>query len=103
MMRHWNTIVETLYEGGPYLPLLLEDPKPITPEQREDVITHMAAGLLQIHRYYLSQRQSSMPRDPSNSGARGRVPWSASHAVARSAICRVTLPGAPSCHAGSRV
>ncbi|NGZ61041.1 MAG: YecA family protein, partial [Nitrospira sp. LK265] len=29
---------------------------------REEIIAHMAAGLLQIYRYYLSQRQSSIPR-----------------------------------------
>ena len=125
MMRHWNTIARTLYEGEPHLPLLLEDangiapandwargfmrgvqlrpkswadlinseehggsllpmmmldhehdpdpekrPKPITPEQREDIITSMAAGLLQIYRYYQSQRQSSMPRSSTSGTVR---------------------------------
>jgi uncharacterized protein len=32
-------------------------PKPISPEQREDVIVHMAAGLVQAYRYFREQRQ----------------------------------------------
>jgi uncharacterized protein len=33
-------------------------PKPISPEQREDVIVHMAAGLVQAYRYFRVQRQA---------------------------------------------
>ena len=45
-------------------------PSAIGPEQREEIIVHMAAGLLQIYRYYLSQRQSSIPgRSASNRSA----------------------------------
>ena len=40
-------------------------PPAIGPEQREEIIAHMAAGLLQIYRYYLSQRQSPIPRPAS--------------------------------------
>jgi uncharacterized protein YecA (UPF0149 family) len=36
--------------------------KPIALEQRTDIIAHMAASLLQNYHYYLSQRQSSIPR-----------------------------------------
>jgi hypothetical protein len=36
-------------------------PNPIGPEQREEIIAHMTARLLQIYRHYLSQRQSSIP------------------------------------------
>ena len=33
-------------------------PKPIGPEQREDVIAHMAAGLLVAYRYFRSRPQA---------------------------------------------
>lgn len=107
MMRHWNTVAETLHKGEIHVPLLLEDdqgvahgndwahgfmrgmlmrheswsdlvndekyggslipmmmlyhehdedpemrPDPISPEQREEVIVHMAAGLLAAHKYF---------------------------------------------------
>jgi uncharacterized protein len=112
MMRHWNTIAGTLFNGEVYLPLLLEDeagtahgndwargfmrgmdmrhdswaglvqdeahggcllpmmmlrhehdedpemrPEPITPEKRETVIVHMAAGLMSAYRYFRRHRQ----------------------------------------------
>ena len=114
MMRHWNTIAETLFKGEVYVPLLLEDengvahgndwargfmrgmgirhdgwaelmddeehggclvpmmmlcpehdedpemrPKPISPEQRENIKAHMAAGLLRAYRYFRAQRHVS--------------------------------------------
>ena len=31
-------------------------PNPIRPEKREDIITHMAAGLMQIYLYFKDQR-----------------------------------------------
>jgi uncharacterized protein len=34
-------------------------PKPISPEKREEVIVHMAAGLLASYRYFRSHRQVS--------------------------------------------
>jgi uncharacterized protein len=34
-------------------------PKPISPEQREDVIVHMAAGLLQAYRYFREHQKVS--------------------------------------------
>ena len=33
-------------------------PKPISPEQRENVIAHMAAGLVGAYRYFRSQREA---------------------------------------------
>jgi uncharacterized protein len=33
-------------------------PKPISPEQREDVIVRMAAGLLAAYRYFKAQREA---------------------------------------------
>ena len=113
MIRHWNTIAGTLFDGEVYVPLLLEgedgvaygndwargfmrgmqmrhdgwaelvndeqnggclipmmmlyhehdeDPKmrpgPITPEKREDIIAHMAAGLVGAYRYFRAQRET---------------------------------------------
>jgi uncharacterized protein len=107
IMRHWNTIAETLHKGEVYVPLLLDDengvahgndwahgfmrgmqirheswadlgddekhggglipmmmlhhehdedpemrPEPISPEQRKEVIVHMAAGLLAAYKYF---------------------------------------------------
>jgi len=112
MMRHWNTIAETLHKHEVHVPLLLEDengvahgnewargfmrgmgmrhdgwaelvndeehggclipmmmlyhehdadpemrPKPISPEQREDVIVHMAAGVSGTYEYFREHRQ----------------------------------------------
>src|SRR5487761_1020333 len=81
MMRHWNTIAGTLFKGEVCVPLLLqrehggwlvpmmmlyhehdEDPKmrpkPITPEKREDIITHMAAGLVGAYRYFREHQKA---------------------------------------------
>jgi uncharacterized protein len=112
MMRHWNDIAGTLFNGEAYVPLLLEDedgtahgndwargfmrgmgmrhdgwaelvndekhggclipmmmlchehdedpemrPEPISPEKREEVIVHMAAGLVASYRYFRENRQ----------------------------------------------
>jgi len=112
LMRHWNTIAGTLFNGEVYVPLLLEDehgkvhgndraqgfmrgmemrhdswsgvvqdeahgacllpmmmlchehdedpemrPGTITPEKRETVIVHMAAGLMGVYRYFRQSRQ----------------------------------------------
>jgi len=35
-------------------------PKPITPEKREDIITHMAAGLVGAYRYFRGHRRPSV-------------------------------------------
>ena len=50
MMRHRSTIVATLHMR----------PKPISPEQREDIFVHMAAGLLGAYQYFQSYRQISI-------------------------------------------
>ena len=112
MMRHWNTIAETLHKGEVYGPSLLEDkdgvahgndwarglmrgmgmrhdgwakllddeehggcvipmmalfhehdddptmrPEPISPEKREEIIVHMAAGLVGAYRYFRAHRK----------------------------------------------
>jgi len=113
LMRHWNDIAGTLFNGEVYMPLLLEDkdglaqgndwargfirgvgvrhdgwgelvsdeehggcllpmmmlchehdpdpdmrPRPIGPEKREQVILHMAAGLLGAYRYFREHREA---------------------------------------------
>jgi uncharacterized protein len=113
MMRHWNAIAGTLFNGEVYVPLLLEDehgvahgndwargfmrgmhmrhdgwaelvedeehggwlipmmmlchehdadpkmrPQPITPEKREDIIVHMAAGLVGAYRYFQAHQKA---------------------------------------------
>jgi len=68
----WVDLIASDEYGGSILPMLMlyhehdpdpeMRPNPIGPEQREDIIIHMAAGLLQIYRHYFSQRQSSIPR-----------------------------------------
>jgi uncharacterized protein len=115
MMRHWNTIAETLLKGEVHVPLLLEDedgtahgndwargfmqgmhmrhdgwarliedeehggcllpmmmlchehdedpemrPEPISPEKREDVVVHMAAGLMGAYRYFRDGRRDGV-------------------------------------------
>ncbi len=65
----WAELVEDEEHGGCMLPMMVlhyehsEDPemrpKPITPEKREEVIVHMAAGVLQAYRYFRAQREVS--------------------------------------------
>ena len=67
----WAELINSEEHGGSILPMMIlyhehdadpeTRPPAIGPEQREEIIAHMAAGLLQIYRYYLSQRQSSIP------------------------------------------
>lgn len=68
-LRHdgWAELVDDEEQGGCIVPIFMlhyendEDsemrPEPISPEQREDVIAHMAAGLLQAYRYFREHRQ----------------------------------------------
>ncbi len=68
-MRHdgWAELMDDEEHGGCLVPMMLlfhehdEDPKmrpkPISPEQREKAILHVAAGLLQAYRYFRAQRQ----------------------------------------------
>ncbi|MEO8739212.1 MAG: UPF0149 family protein [Casimicrobiaceae bacterium] len=72
----WAALINDDERGGSLLPMLMlahehdpdpeMRPNPITPEQREDIIKHMAAGLVQIHRYYLDRRGAE-PRGPADS------------------------------------
>jgi uncharacterized protein len=69
-MRHngWAELVNDDEHGGCLVPIMMlfhehdEDPKmrpkPITQEQREDVIAGMAAGLLRAYKYFREQRQT---------------------------------------------
>jgi uncharacterized protein len=71
LMRHdgWAELVEDEEHGGCMLPMMMlhyehdEDPEmrpePISPQKREEVIVHMAAGVLQAYRYFRAQRQVS--------------------------------------------
>jgi uncharacterized protein len=72
----WADLIASEERGGSILPMLMlyhehdpdpeMRPNPIGPEQREEIIAHMTAGLLQIYRHHLSQRQSSIPRRTSS-------------------------------------
>jgi uncharacterized protein len=69
-MRHdgWAELVNDEEHGGCLIPMMVlyhehdEDPEirpePISPEKREDVIVHMAAGLLGAYRHFRSHRQA---------------------------------------------
>jgi uncharacterized protein len=69
LMRHdgWVELVNDEEQGGCMVPIFMlhyehdEDPKmrpePMSPEKREEVIAHMAAGLVQAYRYFRVQRQ----------------------------------------------
>jgi uncharacterized protein len=68
-MRHdgWAELVSDEEHGGCLIPMMMlchehdEDPEmrsePISPEKREEVIVHMAAGLLGAYRYFKAHRQ----------------------------------------------
>jgi uncharacterized protein len=71
-MRHdgWAELVNDDERGGCLIPMMMlhhehdKDPEmrpdPITPEQREEVIVHMAAGLLGAYRYFRAERDTSV-------------------------------------------
>ena len=71
LMRHdgWLELVNNENHGGCLISMMMrchehdEDPemhpKPISPEKREEVIVHMAAGLLGAYRYFRAHRQVS--------------------------------------------
>jgi hypothetical protein len=44
-------------------------PEPISPEPREDVVAHMAAGLLGAYRYFRAHRQAGLVAALRNVGA----------------------------------
>ena len=68
-MRHdgWAELVNDEERGGYLVPVMMlyhehdEDPEirpnPISPEQREDIIAHMAAGVVVAYRHFRSRRQ----------------------------------------------
>ena len=70
-MRHdgWAELVNDEEHGGCLIPMMMlchehdEDPEmrpePINPEKREEVIVHMAAGLVGAYRYFREHRQGS--------------------------------------------
>ena len=70
-MRHdgWAELMDDEEHGGCLVPMMMlfheqdEDPQmrpePISPEKREDIKAHMAAGLLQAYRYFRAQRRVS--------------------------------------------
>jgi uncharacterized protein len=69
-MRHdrWAELMDDEEHGGCLAPMMMlsheqdEDPEmrpePISPEKREGIKAHMAAGLLQAYRYFRAQRVS---------------------------------------------
>jgi uncharacterized protein len=71
-MQHdgWAELVNDEEHGGCLIPMMMlchehdtdskMRPKPISPEKREDVIVHMAAGLLGAYRYFEEHRQVSL-------------------------------------------
>jgi uncharacterized protein len=70
LMRHdgWLELVNDEEQAGCMVPIFMLHyehdtdpkmrPKPISHEQRENVIVHMVAGLLQANRYFRAQRQA---------------------------------------------
>ena len=85
-MRHdgWAELMDDEEHGGCLVPMMMlfhehdEDPKmrpdPISPEQREDVIAHMAAGLVGAYQYFRSRRGtyacSASSREPKGNAAK---------------------------------
>jgi uncharacterized protein len=69
-MRHdgWAELVNDEENGGCLIPMMMlyhehdEDPKmrpePIPPEKREDIIVHMAAGLVGAYRYFRTHQEA---------------------------------------------
>jgi uncharacterized protein len=75
-MRHdgWAELVNDEEHGGWLIPMMMlyhehdEDPKmrpgPITPEKREDIIVHMAAGLVGAYRYFRGTKKPARAVHP---------------------------------------
>ncbi len=78
-IRHdgWARLMDDEEHGGWLIPVMMlyhehdEDPemrpKPISTEQREDVIVHMAAGLLKAYGYFRAQREADRSVRPPES------------------------------------
>jgi uncharacterized protein len=71
----WGELLNDEEHGGCVIPMMAlyhehdEDPKmrpePISPEKREEIIVHMAAGLLAAYRYFKAHRTASVvAREP---------------------------------------
>jgi len=73
-VAQWADLINSEEHGGSVLPMLMLShehdadpemrPNPITPDQREKIIIQMTAGLLQIYRHFLKQRQSATVAEP---------------------------------------
>ena len=80
----WSDLINSDERGGCILPMLMlyhehdpdpeMRPNPIGPEQREEIVAHMTAGLLQTYRYFLGQRESLDPRHGSSRTVRREAP-----------------------------
>jgi uncharacterized protein len=91
-MRHdgWAELVNDDEHGGCLIPMMMlchehdKDPamrpKPISPKKREEVIMHMAAGLVAAYRYFREHRQAEV-------GTRTSKPRRSSPKVGRNAPC----------------
>jgi uncharacterized protein len=74
-MRHdgWAELMDDEEHGGCLIPMIMlyhehdsdpeMRPEPISPEQREDVIAHMAAGLMGAYQYFRGQREADLSID----------------------------------------
>ena len=91
-MRHdgWADLVNDEERGGCMIPVMMlyhehdEDPEmrpnPISPEKREEVVVHMAAGLVGAYRYFRAQRQT-------DAGAHSPEPRRSTPKVGRNDLC----------------
>jgi uncharacterized protein len=91
-MRHdgWAELVNDEEHGGCLIPMMMlchehdgdpeTRPEPIRPERKEDVIAHMAAGLVAAYRYFRAQRQAE-------SGAHTSEPWRTTPKIERNDPC----------------
>jgi hypothetical protein len=80
-MRHdgWAELMDDEEHGGCLVPMMMlfheedEDPEmrpePISPEKREEVIAHMAAGLVQAYRYFRARREARVDGQGAQGGS----------------------------------
>lgn len=69
----WAAVVNSEEHGGPMIPIMVlayeNDPdpamrpfkEPIEPEKREELLISAAAGVMQLHRYFLDRREAYLP------------------------------------------
>jgi len=91
-MRHdgWVELLDDEQQGGCVIPMMAlyhehdadsaMRPEPISPEKREEIIVHMAAGLMGAYRYFRSHRES-------NQAIGGAQPLSNTNKVGRNDPC----------------